>query len=82
MTSERLKTRVEESTLFVFTQLVGELEHLKTETRLIDEMYTPSMLRLTRKAETLVRVLPTLARNYGDRDERRKWKSPRFDCAR
>ena len=29
---ERLKTRVEESTLLGDTQLVGELEHLKTET--------------------------------------------------
>ena len=36
---ERLKTRVEESTHLTCTQLVGELEHLKTETRLIDEMF-------------------------------------------
>ena len=42
---ERLKTRVEESTRLVcrYTQLVGELEHLKTETRLIDEMFTSEM---------------------------------------
>jgi hypothetical protein len=40
---ERLKTTVEESTLLVCTQLVGELEHLKTETRLIDEMFASEM---------------------------------------
>ena len=40
---ERLKSRVEESTRLVCTQLVGELEHLKTETRLIDEMFTSEM---------------------------------------
>ena len=40
---ERLKTRVEESTRLAFTQLVGELEHLKTETRLIDEMFASEM---------------------------------------
>ena len=40
---ERLKTRVEESTRLACTQLVGELEHLKTETRLIDEMFTSEM---------------------------------------
>ena len=40
---ERLKTRVEESTRLACTQLVGELEHLKTETRLIDEMFASEM---------------------------------------
>ncbi len=40
---ERLKSRVEESTLLACTQLVGELEHLKTETRLIDEMFVSEM---------------------------------------
>ena len=40
---ERLKTRVEESTRLTCTQLVGELEHLKTETRLIDEMFASEM---------------------------------------
>ena len=40
---EELKTRVEESTLLVCTQLVGELEHLKTETRLTDEMFASEM---------------------------------------
>ena len=40
---ERLKTRVEESTRLTYTQLVGELEHLKTETRLIDEMFASEM---------------------------------------
>ena len=38
---ERLKTRVEESTGLVYTQLVGEL--VKTETMLIDEMFASEM---------------------------------------
>ena len=36
---ERLQTRVEESTRLVCPRLVEELEHLKIETRLIDEMF-------------------------------------------
>ena len=36
---ERQKTKVEESTRLACTLLVGELEHLKIETRLIDEMF-------------------------------------------
>ena len=36
---ERPQTRVEESTLLVCPRLVVELEHLKIETRLIDEMF-------------------------------------------
>jgi hypothetical protein len=35
---ERLKTKVEESTLLTYTGLYGELEHLKIKTRLIDEI--------------------------------------------
>ena len=34
---ERLKTKTEESTRLVYTRLFVELEHLKIETRLIDE---------------------------------------------
>ena len=34
---KRYKTKVEESTRLVCTRLVVELEHLKIETRLIDE---------------------------------------------
>jgi hypothetical protein len=34
-----LKTKVEESTRLAYTGL-GELEHLKIKTRLIDEMFT------------------------------------------
>jgi hypothetical protein len=33
---ERLKTKVEESTRLAYTGLLGELEHLKIETRLTD----------------------------------------------
>jgi hypothetical protein len=34
---ERLKTKTEESTRLTYTELLGELEHLKIKTRLIDE---------------------------------------------
>jgi hypothetical protein len=36
---ERLKTKSEKSTRVGYTGLIGELEHLKIETRLIDEMF-------------------------------------------
>ena len=40
---ERLKTKAEESTRLAYTGLLGELEHLKIETRLIDEMFASVM---------------------------------------
>ena len=40
---ERLKTKAEESTSLVYTGLLGELEHLKIKTRLIDEMFASVM---------------------------------------
>ena len=40
---ERLKTKVEESTCLVYTGSLGELEHPKIETRLIDEMFASVM---------------------------------------
>jgi hypothetical protein len=40
---ERLKTKAEESTRLAYTALLGELEHLKIETRLIDEMFASVM---------------------------------------
>ncbi len=40
---ERLQTRVEESTRLSCPWLVTELEHLKIETRLIDEMFPSEM---------------------------------------
>ncbi len=40
---ERLKTKAEESTCLVYTVLIGELEYLKIETRLIDEMFASVM---------------------------------------
>ena len=40
---ERLKTKVEESTRLACTLLCAELEHLKIETRLIDEMFASEM---------------------------------------
>ena len=44
---ERLNVTSEESTRLSDTQLVGELEHLKTETRLIDEMFASEMSEYT-----------------------------------
>jgi hypothetical protein len=40
---ERLKTKAEESTRLTYTGLLGELEHLKIETRLIDERFASVM---------------------------------------
>jgi hypothetical protein len=40
---ERLKTKGEESARLTYTGFLGELEHLKIETRLIDEMF-PSVM--------------------------------------
>jgi hypothetical protein len=40
---ERLKTKAEESTRLAYTGFLGELEHLKIKTRLIDEMF-PSVM--------------------------------------
>ncbi len=40
---ERLKTKTEESTHLTYTGFLGELEHLKLETRLIDEMFASVM---------------------------------------
>jgi hypothetical protein len=37
---ERLKTKTEESTRLTYTGFLGELEHLKIKTRLLDEMFT------------------------------------------
>jgi hypothetical protein len=40
---ERLKTKSEKSTRLKYTGFLGELEHLKIETRLIDEMFPSGM---------------------------------------
>ena len=40
---ERLKDKSEGSTRLTYTGLVGGLEHLKIETRLIDERFTSVM---------------------------------------
>jgi hypothetical protein len=40
---ERLKTKSEKSTRLTYTGLFGELEHLKIESRLFDEMFTSVM---------------------------------------
>ncbi len=41
--NERLKTKGEEFTRFTYTGLLGGLEHLKIETRLIDEKFVNVM---------------------------------------
>jgi hypothetical protein len=40
---ERLKTKDEKSTRLTYTGFLGELEHLKIKTRLIDEMFASVM---------------------------------------
>jgi hypothetical protein len=40
---ERLKTEPEKSTRLTYTGLLGELEHLKIKTRLIDEKFASVM---------------------------------------
>ena len=40
---ERLKPKGEESTYLAYTGLFGELEHLKIETRFIDEKFESVM---------------------------------------
>ena len=40
---ERLKTKAEGSTRLTYTGFLGGLEHLKIETRLIDERFTSVM---------------------------------------
>ncbi len=40
---ERLKTKAEESTRRTYTGLLGELDHIKIKTRLIDEMFVSVM---------------------------------------
>ncbi len=40
---ERLKTKSEKSTRLVYTGLIGELEHLKIKTRLMDEKFASVM---------------------------------------
>ena len=40
---ERLKGKTEGSTRLPYTRLRGGLEHLKIDTRLIDEMFTSAM---------------------------------------
>ncbi len=40
---ERLKPKGEKSTYLTYTGLIGELEHLKIETRLIDDKFASVM---------------------------------------
>ena len=56
---ERLKTKAEESTDLVYTGLLGELEHLKIETRLIDKMFT-SVMGISVRVADVTEVLLSL----------------------
>ena len=91
---ERLKTKAEGSTLLAYTGLLGDLEHLKIETRLMNERFvsvmgecvleaigSPSRLRFTRKTAALARMFPILDLSWEENAARWKWNSPLFDCA-
>ncbi len=54
---ERLKTIPEESTRLSYTVLIGQLEYLKIETRLIDEMFPSVMGEYIAVIETFVCLL-------------------------
>ena len=94
MCDERLKTKAQESTRLAYTGLLGELEHLKMKTRLIDEKFAsvmgecvcetigaPSKLSVMRKTAALARMLPTLDLRCEENAARRKWNWPRSVCA-
>jgi hypothetical protein len=81
---ERLKTKGEESTFLTYTGFLGELEHLKIETRLdvsecdewvcvLEVIGSPSIFKLIRKFAALTRFRPTLFWSCETKDARRKW---------
>ena len=82
---ERPETKSEDSRRLGYTGFLGELEHLKIKTRLIDEMFVsvrgecvlevidvPSILKLIRKSASLTRVLSTFDFRFGENAARRK----------
>ncbi len=83
---ERLKTKPEESTRLTYTGLIGELEHLKIKTRLIDERFASvmdecdrdtvgvsSVLKVIRSVSVLVRILTIFGFTWVENPVRRKW---------
>ena len=67
--------KTKEFTRLAYTGLVVELEHLKIETRLIDEKFANA------KA-SLARIDETCDLSIEEKATRRKWKNtPIFDCA-
>ncbi len=89
----RLQTKTEESRRLTFTGLVGELEHLKIKTRLIDEKFvivmgvcdldmmgTPCKQSVIRKVPVLGRVRTTLPMICEESATRRKWNWPWSVC--
>jgi hypothetical protein len=92
----RCDEQAEGSTRLAYTGLRGGLEHLKIETRFLDEKFLfasvmrvcdleaigpSSMFKLIRKAAALARMLPTLALSCEENNARRKWMSPLVGCA-
>ena len=82
------------TTRLTYTGLCGGLEHLKIETRLMNERFvsvmgecvleaigSPSRLRFTRKTAALARMFPILDLSWEENTARWKWNSPLFDCA-
>ncbi len=76
----KLKRKTEESTRLTYTGLIGELEHPKIKTRLIDVMGTPSKLSVIRKDVSLVRVRSTLDLNCDENTVWWKWNWSRLVC--
>jgi hypothetical protein len=73
---KRLKTKVEKSTRLVYTGSLGELEHLKIKTRLIDEMFESVFVVYyeSRKREVKMRLLRVLG--VSRRTPERKFNTP------
>jgi hypothetical protein len=80
---ERLKAKAEESTRLAYTRLRGGLEHLKIETRLINERFAsvmgecdleamgaPAIFNVIHSVEALARMLPTLDLRCEENTER------------
>ncbi len=77
---ERLQTKTKRFTLFSYTGLVVELEHLKIKTRLtegwvwdLDVIVVPSRLRLIRKVADLASRFPLFDLRFEKNTARRKW---------
>ena len=69
-----LSVKAEGSTRLVYTGLIGGLEHLKIETRLIDEKIVNTLgecVTVIRKDAALARIFPTRHRSIDEKAVRR-----------